>query len=353
MSLSTTQAVEKWGWIVNKFKLTSLVGAVAVFFSGVVIADGWIPIVGPGQTSYQTKAPLTGSIANTRHNLTQSFNPAASIVMSVAARNNYGEICVYCHTPHGANTQIKAPIWNRTINTGEYKIYDKLRTLNRPIGQPGANSLTCLSCHDGTIAIDSIINMPGSGGFNSNQQTLATVDKVWLDTWKNRGLDGTSLPSPSMHAEMGNEYPSDSTQPAPLNQTGKCALCHFDDSALPDFRVFVIGTDLRNDHPIGILFPDESMIGPGIDFNQPTGKVIGKMRYFDRNGNGHADTNEPRLYDTGEGPEVECASCHDPHGIPLNGPGSQFIPSFLRVSNGNVNTGAGTSSGLCLTCHNK
>ena len=350
MSLSTTQAVEKWGWIMSTIRLTSLLSSFVVFFSGVVSADGWTPIVPPGVAPYQTNAPLSGSIANTRHNLTQSFSPA-SIVMTVAARNNYGEICVYCHTPHGANTQIKAPIWNRTINTGEYKIYDKLRTLNRPIGQPGANSLTCLSCHDGTIAIDSIINMPGSGGFNSAQQTV--VDKVWLNTWANRGVDGTSLPSPLMHAEMGNEYPSDATQPAPATQGGKCASCHMGEGAgsPPDFRVFVIGTDLRNDHPIGILFPDT--FGPGVDFNQPTGTVVGKLKYFDRNGNGHADTNEPRLYDTGEGPEVECASCHDPHGIPLNGPGSQFIPSFLRVSNGNVNTGVGTSSGLCLTCHDK
>ena len=341
--------------MVNNIRLTSLLSGIAVFCSGVAIADGWTPIVPPGVPGvapYETNAPLNGSIKNTRHNLTQSFSPA-SIVMSVAARNNYGEICVYCHTPHGANTQIKAPIWNRTINTGQYIIYDKLRTLNRPIGQPGSNSLTCLSCHDGTIAIDSIINMPGSGGYNSNQQTLATVDKAWLNTWPNRDALNNPLPSPLLHAEMGNEYPSDASQPPPANQAGKCTSCHFGEGkgAPPDFRVFVIGTDLRNDHPIGILFPDT--FGPGIDFNQPTGTVVGKMKYFDKNGNNHPDTNEPRLYDTGEGPEVECASCHDPHGIPINGPGSQFIPSFLRVSNGNVNTGEGTSSGLCLTCHDK
>ena len=326
-----------------------------MFSSGVAVADGWVPIVAPGQTPYQTKATLTRSIANTRHNLTQSFNPTASDVMTLVARNNYGEICVYCHTPHGANTQIKAPIWNRTINTGQYIIYDKLRTLNRPIGQPGANSLTCLSCHDGTIAIDSIINMPGSGGYNSKQEKLATVDKAWLDTWPNRLLSGAPTGSPGLgHLEMGVEIADPNNLPSQTGSGNKCTLCHnTDDVGLPDFKAFVIGTNLRNDHPIGILFPDASMIGPDIDFNQPTGTVVGKMRYFDRNGNSHPDTNEPRLYDTGEGPEVECASCHDPHGIPLNGKGTQFIPSFLRVSNGNVKTGDGTSSGLCLTCHNK
>lgn len=337
-------------------RLTWTLSGIALFCSAMAVADGWTPILMPGATSpYVTNAPLNGSIRNTRHNLTQSFSPA-SIVMTAAARNNYGEICVYCHTPHGANTQIKAPIWNRTINTGQYIIYDKLRTLNRPIGQPGANSLTCLSCHDGTIAIDSIINMPGSGGYNSNQQSA--VDKSWLSTWANRDTSTsppTPMPPPSGHAEMGNEYPSDASQAPPTSQEGKCTACHQLQGAgsPPDFRVFVIGTDLRNDHPIGILFPDIFGPGTGVDFNQPTGTVVGKMKYFDKNGNNHPDTNEPRLYDTGEGPEVECASCHDPHGIPVNGPGSQFIPSFLRVSNGNANTGDGTPSGLCLTCHDK
>lgn len=334
-------------------RLASALSGMVVFYSGIILGDGWIPIVAPGQTPYKTKAPFNGSIVRTRHNLTQSFNPTASDVMTLVARNNYGEICVYCHTPHGANTQIKAPIWNRTINTGEYIIYDKLRTLNRPIGQPGANSLTCLSCHDGTIAIDSIINMPGSGGYNANQQTLATVDKAWLDTWPNRLLSGAPTGSPGLgHLEMGVEIADPSNPPSQTGSGNKCTLCHnTDDVGLPDFKAFVIGTNLRNDHPIGILFPDT--FGPGIDFNQPTGTVVGKMKYFDKNGNSHPDTNEPRLYDTGEGPEVECASCHDPHGIPINGPGSDFIPSFLRVSNGNVNTGEGTSSGLCLTCHDK
>ena len=334
----------------NNVRLTRalILGGVTVLCSSIAVADGWTPIVGPNQTAFQTKAPLNGSIANTRHNITISYNQGERQNM-IAARNDYGEICVYCHTPHGANTTIKAPIWNRTIIPKEYVIYDKLRTLNRPIGSPGANSLTCLSCHDGTTAIDSIINMPGSGGYNASQQTA--VDKTWLSTWTQPGtLPGGVAVS---HRELGDPAASYAEEPAPATTTvGKCTQCHTsDDTNLPDFRVFVIGTDLRNDHPIGILFPDT--FGPGIDFNQPTGVVVGKMKYFDRNGNGHPDTNEARLYDTGDGPEVECASCHDPHGIPTNGQGSQFIPSFLRVSNGNANTGYGTSSGLCLTCHDK
>lgn len=344
----------------------SALSGIAVLYSGMALAavpvvnDGWTALV-PNPTvtpAYQTQAPLTGSISNTRHNLTQSFNPNAD-VMTTNARNNYGEVCVYCHAPHGANTKIKAPIWNRTINTGTYIIYDKMRTLNQPIGQPGANSLTCLSCHDGTIAIDSVINMPGSGRYNSNQEELATIgDKTWLNTWPNRLRDGTPTTSPALgHLEMGIATDDPSNPPIQTSQGNKCTTCHnTSDTGMPDFKGFVLGTDLRNEHAVGILFPVAA--GPGIDFNQPTGVVVGKMRYFDITGpfntNGRPDTNEPRLYETGDGPEVECASCHDPHGVPVNGPGTRFIPSFLRVSNGNaVAPFQGASSGLCLTCHDK
>ena len=66
---------------------------------------------------------------------------------------------------------------------------------------------------------------------------------------------------------------------------------------------------------------------------------------IDNDGNGFPDNRELRLYDTGEGFEVECASCHDPHGVPSGAPGSTFNPTFLRVPN--------AGSAVCLTCHAK
>lgn len=295
--------------------------------SNIVNADGWDP---------DTQASNRFSISNTRHNLTQSFLADRAGIMNIA-RSNYGEVCVYCHTPHGANRLIGAPLWNRTINQSEYTIYDKPRTLNQPIGQPGPNSLTCLTCHDGTIAIDSIINMPGSGNYSAAQE--GAMNETFLDSWTGPGIGN--------HWVLGTGTGG-----------GTCTFCHNinEDFGAPDYTVFTIGTDLRNDHPVGILYP--TTIAPHIDFNEPELTFIsnsggGEMRVFDLNGNGYPDKAEPRMYNTGDGPEVECASCHDPHGVPSQGPGSEFNPSFLRVSNGNVNTGVGEASGLCLTCHAK
>ena len=318
--------------------------------AGSALADGWDPY---------SQASEIGSIAQTRHNLTQSYNPGARGIMAFA-RNDYGEVCIYCHTPHGGNKQINAPLWNRTINSGTYTTYDKPTTLMRPISQPGPNSLTCLSCHDGTIAIDSILNMPGSGlsptgGANSETDTQ---NDLFLNNWQN---NKAGLPAAvNNHFKLG---------PSPT--FGYCTLCHnnpnITSSSMMDFTVFAIGEDLRDDHPVGVLFPDT--FGPGIDFNEPTDTIPGKMSFFDLDGDNHADSNEVRLYDSGDGPEVECASCHDPHGVESGGPGSRFNPSFLRVNNGiSLNTAlpdqiAATAavegivsaggSALCLTCHAK
>lgn len=322
-------------------KLT--LGVCSIGFMVDAAADGWDPT---------SQASTTGSIANTRHNLTVSYSSQGSVMD--LARNQYGAICVYCHTPHGANSQIQAPLWNRTINPGNYTIYDKPTTLMRPIGLPGPNSLTCLSCHDGTISIDSVLNMPGSGRNPTNNalsnNEVGTSDQTFLDQWVAAG-NGNTGPSGN-HLVLGPELGSSNEG---------CAFCHIPGNPFgaPDYSVFMLGTDLRNDHPIGIQFP--ATFGPGIDFNEPNVKRPGKMAFFDKDGDAVADSNEVRLYDTGDGYEVECASCHDPHGVPSNGPGTRFNPSFLRVNNGIANTsGPGTTgltsdgpSALCLTCHAK
>ncbi len=290
----------------------------AVAFALMVMTLGWV-WAGPDRP---TRFSNQGSISNTRHNMTQRV-PGLNNATMDPARNDYGEVCVYCHTPHGSSN-VALPLWNRTITSTTYTTYDALNssTLTQPVTQPGINSLACLSCHDGQTAIDSIINMPGSGRSNPAQAT--TQDNAFLDTWP---------------GSLGGHGGLDSGGGGVA-----CLSCHSpgNQPAATDFTAFYIGTDLRNDHPIGITFPTNA--GPGTEFNEP-GTIQGNLRWFDFNGNGRADKQEVRLYDTGDGFEVECGTCHDPHGVPTAGAGSTFIPTFLRVSN--------TGSGLCLTCHNK
>ncbi len=310
-------------------RLALIAGALAAAFSLHAGAGGDLP----------SKFTNQGSIANTRHNLTQAGIPGR--IFMDAHRNDYEEVCVYCHTPHGANPSVDAPLWNRARSSATYTTYDQLgtSTLTQTVTAPGPNSITCLSCHDGTLAIDSVINMPNQnslGQTNDNYwpNSPAPPSSAFLNSWQN--VSGNN-PTDN-HAVLG----SPDTQSGGPTDVG-CMVCHRRGSPFPpagDFAAFVIGTDLTNDHPIGVNMPN----GAGVDFNAPTGVSTG-MAFFDDNGDGRANTDEIRLYDTGDGPEVECASCHDPHGVPSGGAGSLFIRSFLRVDN--------AQSNVCLTCHVK
>lgn len=297
---------------------------------GALTLTGWA-------ADYPTLFSNQGGVANTRHNLTQSTIGSAGAMITV--RNNYGEVCVYCHTPHGANDSgavQQAPLWNRTYRNNTYQTYDQLGTssLTGTVSQPGVNSLTCLSCHDGTVAIDSIINMPGPGRYSQTAKT--SHDESHLDgNWATNAVYPGTTSSANHHA-IGPTSPAAAVG---------CMSCHSGPGGLEvatDFTTFYIGTDLRNDHPVGVAFPANP--GPNVDFNMPTGSR-GNLKFFDINGDGRPDTREIRVYDNGDGHEVECASCHDPHGVPSAGAGSTFLPTFLRVAN--------TGSALCMTCHTK
>jgi len=266
-----------------------------------------------------TKFTNQGGVANTRHNLTQRPIGGGAHLMD-PARNDYGEVCVYCHTPHGANRQVRAPLWNRTVRDNTYTMQDSARRQGDAL-QPGVASLACLSCHDGTVAVDSIINMPGAGRYNAAQER--EQNNVFLDrSWRNpNGTIGVA------HAA--------------LDRTG-CLSCHSPGSgrAAQDFTRAALGTDLSNTHPVGISVPGDR-VG---DFIPPTRRKS-NVAFYDRNANDRVDSNEVRLFDAGRGFVVECASCHDPHGTPDGPPGSPNLPKFLRMS---------TQGGaLCLTCHAK
>ncbi len=91
---------------------------------------------------------------------------AASIInsdhdLSGQNTNDNGQVCVYCHTPHNAN-QVVAPLWNRNATTSTFVMYNSPTMDMTQAAQPAGVSLACLGCHDGTIALDQIINTPNT-----------------------------------------------------------------------------------------------------------------------------------------------------------------------------------------------
>ncbi|OGW51180.1 MAG: hypothetical protein A2Z50_01915 [Nitrospirae bacterium RBG_19FT_COMBO_42_15] len=243
-------------------------------------------------------------ITQSRHNLSASHPVGAAYGTVYTTATT--EVCVFCHTPHGGTTD--GPLWNRALATaGSYTPYTST-TMDTTTGQPGGISLACLSCHDGTIALDALRNAPGSGGFNATPTTQG---------WTFNGL-GTST---------NNSLPEDG-------------------------RITNLTQNLADDHPISIRYANYGGTILDPKFNIPNGSSL-TAQWFDEGSPTRADDNEVKLYPTGGTFMVECASCHNPHGTTaaIGTPAANLAPNgvdystFLRKSN--------NASALCTTCHIK
>ena len=64
------------------------------------------------------------------------------------------QICKPCHTPHDAISGINdAPLWNHEVTTASYKTHDRGDGVPADQALDG-RSILCMSCHDGTVALD-------------------------------------------------------------------------------------------------------------------------------------------------------------------------------------------------------
>lgn len=77
-------------------------------------------------------------------------------------------ICIFCHVPHSAPTAI--PLWNRDVPTQTFAVYGSA-TLDGHVEQPTRSSRLCLSCHDGTMALDAY----GGGPVTPQMMSLGDV----------------------------------------------------------------------------------------------------------------------------------------------------------------------------------
>jgi len=72
------------------------------------------------------------------------------------------ETCRPCHTPHNADTTVTdAPLWNHEVTSAAYQPYSS-PTLDASVGQASGVTKLCLSCHDGTVAVDSFGGATGT-----------------------------------------------------------------------------------------------------------------------------------------------------------------------------------------------
>lgn len=96
-----------------------------------------------------SSAPLTeGKVIHPAMDITSSHHDFKGAAWSE------GEICRVCHTPHNASLSVSnSPLWNHQTTVAAFDVYTS-STMQGVTGQPTGKTKLCLSCHDGTVAIE-------------------------------------------------------------------------------------------------------------------------------------------------------------------------------------------------------
>ena len=148
------------------------------------------------------------------------------------AWNTTGEICVVCHAPHAASNSASGPLWNHAVTSATYTLYsggdpnggtdlEATSVMAQPVGV----SKLCLSCHDGSIAVDSF------GGATGTVTIAAArnIGEVTAGTGDLSNDHPVSFPYPATDAEIVASAAGAVGGVLPLfgaTETLECATCH-------------------------------------------------------------------------------------------------------------------------------
>ena len=138
------------------------------------------------------------------------------------------EICQPCHTPHNASIALPVVLWNHEVTAATYTLYTS-GTMNATTGQPDGVSRACLSCHDGTVALDSFGGSTGQnfiGGdadFGTDLSNDHPVSFAYTDALA--GIDGGLYPPTTESSGLGGTIAADMLFGDGSDQV-ECASCH-------------------------------------------------------------------------------------------------------------------------------
>lgn len=177
------------------------------------------------------------SIRNSKHDLSSTSTGGGTYKAT-----NTNEVCVFCHTPHGARVAGAPnylPLWNRTAPTSNsYGVYTSV-TMNANMttadfgGSTNSTSALCMGCHDGTVGVGTLIVPPKDAGGNALTNAATMVTGV-----ANLGNTNTALTNDHpvnftydtalATADGGLYNPANTTAVSNLlfGGTVQCASCH-------------------------------------------------------------------------------------------------------------------------------
>lgn len=164
-------------------------------------------------------AMAQSDVANTKHNLSTGA-PGTNTLHLTTGTN---EVCVFCHTPHNGATG-SVVLWNRTLPTASYTMYSSDTLDNLPAATPQGVSLACLSCHDGTVGFDQLVNFPGSG---------AGSNAGWVWNGGNNDIVGSFA---ELGTDLSNDHPI-SMELDPTNDPGLRTAASVTAAGVPLYNV--------------------------------------------------------------------------------------------------------------------
>lgn len=127
------------------------------------------------------------------------------------------QICIFCHAPHNTLPSTSGPLWNHAASAAVYTVYSSA-TLDATVAQPGPESKACLSCHDGTVAIDSYGGATGS--------TFITGPALIGTDLSNDHPVGFAYDAALVSADGGLNSPAGLTGVELFADRVECATCH-------------------------------------------------------------------------------------------------------------------------------
>lgn len=140
-----------------------------------------IPLVALFWLGQSALVHAVDNVAATKHNLS-STQPDKVNNISTA---DTAFVCGFCHSPH-TEAGGPAPLWNRGASAATYTMYSSATIDMTIAGSPASISLACLTCHDGTVGFDQLINGAGSGNY-----AAAGADQGWAFTLNGIGVADT------------------------------------------------------------------------------------------------------------------------------------------------------------------
>jgi predicted CXXCH cytochrome family protein len=175
---------------------------------------------------------------------------AAVIGTSHDLRGTIGgsQVCVSCHTPHGASPAV--PLWNHSLPSpaNTYNVYTGSATIDATdlsdfLSSDGSISSLCLSCHDGTVALGSLVNDPGD--LTDTTTTITGDANLGTDLTNDHPVNFT-FDAALIAADGELQAPTNAILFGPTADQLQCGSCHdpHDDTNAPFLIISNAGSAL-------------------------------------------------------------------------------------------------------------